>query len=163
MDSARAAPAMMVLGGILTVVAVFLGSTTLTLTWQGQVIASGSVGGTRLSLLGGGLMILAGLLWWFRRTYTEGIAVIGASLALIGFALAWARSLNIGDSLEALGLASATEQAKLDEWLAHGATLKIHQSVGLYLLLAGGVIGLAGGVFAVRERRLARSLPSSAG
>jgi hypothetical protein len=58
-----------------------------------------------------------------------------------------AESLLLADSQ------GTSDGDRIQEWIAHGASLNATRSIGLYLALGGGLLGLAGGVLALRAPR----------
>ena len=52
-----------------------------------------------------------------------------------------------------LANSQGTDEVRIQEWIAHGASLSATRSIGLYLALGGGLLGLAGGVLALRAPR----------
>jgi hypothetical protein len=145
----------MVLGGVLVLVTMILGWMTVMLIWQGQIVAEGRVSGPHGALIGGCLLILAGFVVAStkvrRRTGFRVVAIVASALVLILVVVSFVQSYGA----ESLVLASSqgTDEVRIQEWIAHGASLNATRSIGLFLALGGGLLGLAGGVLALREPR----------
>ena len=87
----------------------------------------------------GGILVAYSVVLEFTRTY--GVEVIGVDP----------------------GPRSAEEvRAQLEELIAAGvAHLDTTRTIGLYITLAGGLLGLAGGLLAIRDRPEAARLPAA--
>jgi hypothetical protein len=155
-------PASMIAGGILVLVSMIPGWITVTLMWQGQVIAQGKLLGSNGALVSGGLVLLAGVVVALtkrgRRTGFPVVAIVASTLIMISVVVSFVRSFGVGSVMETVSQDSS-DADRLQRWIEQGATLNTTRSIGLLLAFAGGLLGLAGGVLAVRERKAhARSL-----
>jgi hypothetical protein len=156
MRNAIAGPALMLLGGILVLETMFLGWISVTLVWQGQLVTEARMSGPNGALIGGCLLVIAGIVVAStkasRRTGFRVVAIVASVLVLIMVVVDFARSYG-AESLVMATSQGTSDGDRLEEWIAHGATLNATRSIGLFLALAGGLLGMAGGVLAVRERK----------
>lgn len=153
----------MVLGGIVAAVSGFIPWFDLTGTGGTE-----SVAGTDLTMgLGviglGAVLALAGVLAWVRAPTTGGKAwsvtaiVIGAILVVAGGTSAFAPETAVtafasGDLAETLGITEAQAEAALEQAFLTGQ-LSATAKLGTWVLLAGGVLGLVGGIMGVAFAR----------
>jgi hypothetical protein len=145
----------MLVGGILVLVTMVLGWMTVTLTWQGQIVAEGTVSGPHGALICGCLLIVAGFVVAStkagRRTGFRVAGVVASALVLILVVVSFVQSYGA----ESLVLANSQggDEVRIQEWIAHGASLSATRSIGLFLALGGGLLGLGGGFLALRKPR----------
>jgi purine-cytosine permease-like protein len=159
-----AGPALIVSGGVLALVTMIFGWTTVTLSWRGQMLAKITSHGSPMSLFGACLLILVGfvLVWHVRarRTRFAVLAILAAALLLIAVVVAFSRSFGVDNLTSAAAQSSDEVRHQIQEWMAQGASVDGSRSIGLFLALAGGLLGLTGGVFAIRNRNShSESLP----
>jgi hypothetical protein len=155
---------LMVSGGVLALVTMIFGWTTVTLSWRGQILAEGTTHGSPASLFGACLLVLVGfVLAWHRARQTRlgVLAIIAAVLVLIAIVLEFSNGSGV-DNLTSAGQSSDEGRRRIQEWMAHGARSDARRSMGLFLALAGGLLGLTGGVFAIRERHAHSESPPAA-
>ena len=150
----------MLLGGILVLQAMFLGWISVTLVWQGQLVTEARISGPNGAFVGACLLVIAGIVVAStkasRRTGFRVVAIVASVLVLIMVVVDFVRSYG-AESLVIADSQGTSDGDRLQEWIAHGATLNATRSIGLFLALGGGLLGMAGGVLAVRERRVASS------
>ena len=155
MRNAIAGPASMVVGGILVLVTMILGWMTVTLTWQGQIVAEGRVSGPHGALIGGCLLIVSGFVVAStragRRTGFRVAGIVASAFVLLMVVISFVQSYRAGSLV--MANSQGTDEIRIQEWIAHGASLNATRSIGLYLALGGGLLGLAGGVLALRAPR----------
>lgn len=155
---------MIVSGGVLALVSMVFGWTTVTLSWRGQMLARITSHGSPISLFGACLLVLVGfvLVWHARarRSRFAVLAIVAAVLLLIAVVVAYSRSFGVTNLTSAAAQSSDEARRQIQEWIAQGASVDGSRSIGLFLALAGGLLGLTGGVFAIRNRNSHReSLP----
>jgi hypothetical protein len=161
MSRAIAGPALMVVGGVLVLVSMVFDWVSVTLSWHGQVIDQGLLRGSPIALFGACILILAGFVLarsvTARRTSYAVLAIIAAGLVELDVVLVLQRNYGIS-SLAPEGQL----RNRIQEWIAQGASLTGTRSPGLFVALAGGALGMVGGVLAFsRPRTLAKSLPGA--
>jgi hypothetical protein len=96
------------------------------------------------------------------RTFSNLIAPVGAILVLFSVGMEFTRSYGAEILDVAPGPQSTAEvRAQVEGLIAAGlAHLDATQTIGLYITLAGGLLGLAGGLLAIRDRPKTASLPA---
>lgn len=151
-----AGPALIASGGVLALVTMIFGWTTVTLSWRGQMLAKITSHGSPMSLFGACLLVLVGfvLVWHARarRTRFAVLAILAAALLLIAVVVAFSRSSGVDNLTSAAAQSSEEVRRQIQEWIAQGsARVDGNRSIGLFLALAGGLLGLTGGVFAFRK------------
>jgi hypothetical protein len=154
-------PALMAAGGVVCFIGMIEGWTTLSLSWNGRIAAIGELQGSPLAISGAGLLVVAGfLLAWQnkeRRASAGGLGVAAAAIVLLSVVLAYTNQHGI-DAIAPDGTSTENFRAQVDQLIARGASLQVDRSVGLYLSLVGGILGLVGGglTIALRRPRLLR-------
>jgi hypothetical protein len=161
MRKANAGPAMMLAGGVLALGSLAIAWTSVTLSWNGQTVAeAASFGATPMSIAAGCFLVAAGALSFRTRKVRRGdyyvLGIVGALLVFAAIGVELTRSV---DTVIAGTPPSQEILTRVDEWTSHGASMDVARSFGLYLALAGGVLGLAGAILDRQERKLARSSP----
>jgi hypothetical protein len=146
----------MILGGILVLQTMFSGWITVTLMWQGGIVAEGKILGSNGAVIGGCLLLLSGLVVALtkggRRTGFRVVAIVASTLVLTTVVVTFVRSFRVASLMLAVSQGTS-DGDRLQEWLAHGASVNATRSIGLFLAFGGGLLGLAGGILAVRERK----------
>jgi hypothetical protein len=119
-----------------------------------------------LAVFGAGLLLIGGFFLLrrvtARQTFAERMAAIGGVLVLASVVLEFTRNYGVEMIGVEQGPQSAEEvRAQLQELLAAGvAHLDVTWTIGLYVTLAGGILGLAGGLLAMRNRPNIAALPA---
>ncbi len=133
----------------------FWGWITVTLVWQGQLVTEAKISGPNGAFIGGGLLILSGVVVATtragRRTGFRVTAIVASVLVLIMVVVDVVRSFG-AESLVMASIQDTSDGDRLQDWLGRGASLNATRSIGLFLAFGGGLLGLAGGVLAVRQR-----------
>jgi hypothetical protein len=161
----RTGPILVLVGGILSAVGIIVGWTKLTFSYA-EIRAEGVTHATPMAIFGAGLLLIGGFFMVRRvtapRTFSNLIAPVGAILVLFSVGMEFTRSYGA----EILDVAPAPQstaevRAQVEGLIAAGlAHLDATQTIGLYITLAGGLLGLAGGLLAIRDRPKTASLPA---
>ena len=155
---------MVLVGGVLSAVGMIVGWTKITMSY-GEIRGETVVGATPMAVFGAGLLLIGGFFLFprvtARRTFSGVTAAIGAILVLVSVALQFTRSYGVEMIGVEQGPQSAEEvRAQLQELITAGvAHLDVTWSIGLYITLVGGLLGLVCGLLAIRNRRATASPP----
>jgi len=167
MPRAKTVPVLVVVGGILSAAGMIVGWSKITMSY-GENYGETVTRGTNMAILGAGLLLIGALFLFPRvtalRTFSGVMAAIGGILVLISVVLEFTRNYGVEMIGVEQGPRSAEEvRAQLQELIAAGvAHLDVTWTVGLYITLAGGLLGLVGGLLAIRDRRATASPPPPA-
>jgi hypothetical protein len=159
----KTGPILALVGGVLSAVGIIVGWTKLTFS-SGNFHAEGVTHSTPMAIFGAGLLLIGGFFLVRRvavpRTFTDLIAPIGGVLVLFSVGMEFTRSYGV-EILDPVPGPLSTEEfrAQVEELIAAGlAHLDATQTIGLYITLAGGILGLVGGLLAIRDRPATASL-----
>src|SRR6266487_1158796 len=130
----------------------------------GEARAETVTNSTPMAISGAGLLLIGGFfLFWrvtARRRFPEVMAAIGGIFVLISVFLAFTSSYGV----EMIGIQGGPQSAEevrahLQELIVAGvAHLDVTRSIGLYITLVGGLLGLVGVLLALRDRPTTTSL-----
>jgi len=170
MPRTRTGPILVLVGGVLSAVGIIVGWTKLTFSYA-DVHSEGVTHGTPMAILGAGLLLIGGFFLARRRvtaprTFSDVIASIGGILVLFSVGMEFTRSYGVDILDVAPGPQSGEEvRAQVERLIAAGfAHLDTTRTIGLYVALVGGILGLAGGLLAIRtgqRQRRCSQLPDS--
>jgi hypothetical protein len=144
-------------GGVLCAVGIIVGWTKVTLSYR-EFLEEGVSHSTPLAIFGAGLLLIGGFFMVRRvaapRTFSDLVAPIGGILVLFSVGMEFTRSYGVESISVAPGHQSAEEvRAQLEELIAAGvAHLDATPTMGLYITLVGGLLGLVGALLAIRDR-----------
>lgn len=137
-------PILTILGGALLVIGSFL--TWFTLSGQGASSSGSGIDGGDgwYSLISGVVLIAVGVVGL--QATRRSLAVLALVAGLVGGGAALLNALTVRDQLaEQITGASAEEARAFIDQLIDSGQLEITWGIGLYLVMAGGVIALVGG------------------
>jgi hypothetical protein len=163
---ARTGPILVLVGGVLSVGGIIVGWTKVTLSY-GEIYGETVSHATPMAIFGAGLLLIGGFFMLRRvrapRTFSDLIAPIGGILVLFSVGMEFTRTFGVEFISVEPGPQSAEEvRAQLEELIAAGvAHLDATQMIGLYITLAGGILGLVGALLAMRDRPASASLPAA--
>jgi hypothetical protein len=162
---ARTGPILVLVGGVLSAVGMIVGWSKITMSY-GENRAETVTNTTPMAVLGAGLLLIGGLFLFrrvtARRTFSGVMAAIGGILVLLSVVLEFTRRYGVEMIGVEQGPRSAEEvRAQLQELIAAGvAHLDVIWTIGLYITLMGGILGLAGALLAIRDRPNTATLPA---
>jgi hypothetical protein len=163
---ARTGPILVLVGGVLSAVGIVLGWTKVTFSY-GEIHTEGLTHSTPMAIFGAGLLLIGGFFLVRRvtapRSSFDLTAPIGAILVLFSVGMEFTRSYGVEILDVAPGPQSTEEvRAQVEGLIAAGsAHLDATQAIGLYITLVGGLLGLAGGLLAIRDRPKTAPLPAA--
>ena len=165
MPRSRTGPILVLVGGVLSAAGMIVGWSKITMSY-GEIRAETVTNTTPMAVFGAGLLLIGGFFLFprvtARRTFSGVIAAIGGILVLTSVVLEFTRSYGVEMIGVEQGPQSAEEvRAQLQELIAAGvAHLDVTWTIGLYITLAGGILGLVGGLLAIRDRPNTAALPA---
>jgi hypothetical protein len=165
MPRARTGPILVLVGGVLSAVGMVVGWSKITMSY-GENRAETVTNTIPMAVFGAGLLLIGGFFLFrrvtARRTFAEKMAAIGGILVLASVVLEFTRSYGVEMIGVEQGPQSAEEvRAQLQELIAAGvAHLDVTWTIGLYVTLAGGILGLAGAILAIRNRPNSAAQPA---
>ncbi len=166
MLKARTGPILVLVGGVLSAVGMIVGWSKITMSY-GENRAETVTNTTPMAVFGAGLLLIGGYFLFqrvtARRRFSEVMAAIGGILVLASVVLEFTRNYGVEMIGVEQGPQSAEEiRAQLQELIAAGvAHLDVTWTIGLYITLAGGILGLVGALLAIRDRPTTASLPAA--
>lgn len=162
---ARTGPILVLVGGVLSAVGMIVGWSKRTMSY-GEIRGETVDGATPMAVFGACLLLIGGFFLFrpvtARRTFAEGMAAIGGILVLASVVSRFTRSYGVEMIGVEQGPQSAQEvRAQLQELIAAGvAHLDVTWTIGLYITLVSGILGLVGALLAIRDRPNAAALPA---
>ena len=166
MLKARTGPILVLVGGVLSAVGIIVGWSKITMSY-GEARAETVTNSTPMAISGAGLLLIGAFFLLRRvtagRRFPEVVAAIGGIIVLISVVLEFTTSYGVEMVAIQPGPQSAEEvRARLQELITAGvAHLDVTRSIGLYITLVGGLLGLVGVLLAIRDRPTTASLPAA--
>ena len=148
---------MVLVGGVLCAVGIIVGWTKITVSYGG-FLSEGATHSTPMGIFGAALLLIGGFLLVRRvtapRTPADWTAPIGGILVLFSVGLEFTRTYGVEILSVEPGPNSAEEvRAQLEALIAAGAAhFDATWTIGLYMSLVGGIVGLVGALLAIRDR-----------